>query len=105
MKKITYIILLSTLFLKPKIGLAQYITGIETIIENEVYVVHSELHLNSNIFNTSNIFLFKGINNTIWIFGTGYGEATDIQFYRNNPNLTTVGVANDALAIAKCNSK
>lgn len=99
MKKITYIILLSTLFLKPKIGLAQYITGIETIIENEVYVVHSELHLNSNIFNTSNIFLFKGINNTIWIFGTGYGEATDIQFYRNNPNLTTVGVANDALAI------
>jgi len=99
MKRAIYIFLLSILFLNPKIGFAQYITGIETIIENEVYVLHSELHLNSNIFNTSNIFLFKGINDTIWIFGTGYGEATDIQFYRNNPSLTTSGVANDASAI------
>lgn len=99
MKRAIYIFLLYILFFNPKIGFAQYITGIETIIENEVYVVHSELHLNSNIFNTSNIFLFKGINDTIWIFGTGYGEATDIQFYRNNPNLTTIGVANDASAI------
>ncbi len=96
MKKISYIYLLSSIFLINNSAFCQLDTGIEPVIVNEVYVVHSELHSNSNIFNTSNILLLKGINDTVWIFGTGYGEETDIQFYRNNTNLTTPGAAVDA---------
>ncbi len=100
MKKTAYTLFLNILILFPKAGFAQtFISGIETIIENEAYVVHSEQYFNSKIFNTSNIYLFKGLDQTVWIFGTGYGEVTDIQFYRNNPDLTTSGATSDASLI------
>lgn len=50
--------------------------GIDTIVCNQMYVVYSGSSYVtnlSNIFTTSNIFIIKGIADTVWIFGTGYG--------------------------------
>ncbi len=50
------------------------IDGTETIIQNEVYVVHSMIYAKNKPWTTSNIFVLKGTNDTVWIFGSGYGD-------------------------------
>jgi len=70
-------------------------TGIETIIVNKFYVVHSMLAYNGSLSATSNIYLIKGKNDTVWVFGSGYGDKTiigdtsDVQYYKS---LITNGV-------------
>lgn len=71
--------------------IAQLNIGTETIIENEAYAVHSTMYNGSTVMNTVNVFLIKGVNDSVWIFGSGYGEPTDVRFYRNNNNINTGG--------------
>lgn len=51
--------------------------GTETLIENDVYVVHSMIYADEKPWTTSNIFVFKGLGDTIWIYGSGYGDFVD----------------------------
>lgn len=66
-----------------------FTTGIESIVPGEIYVVHSLSMLNDAHNMTSNIFLIKGLHDTIWIFGAGYGDGdnnctdcNDYTFYK-----------------------
>jgi hypothetical protein len=68
---------------------AQLNTGVEVITTNEIYCVHSELRVNGNLQNTSNIFCLKGTSDTIWIFSMGYGDAEDLKIYRDCTTITT----------------
>lgn len=68
--------------------------GIDTLVCGQMYVVYSgssyATNLN-NIFSTSNIFIIKGIADTVWIFGTGYGgrdTLTSPQYTSTRPALS-----------------
>jgi hypothetical protein len=50
------------------------IDGLEMIYEGEVYVMHSMIYANGKPWTTSNIFVIRGLGDTVWIFGTGYGD-------------------------------
>jgi hypothetical protein len=67
----------------------QFTIGTEEIIPNQFYVVHSGLDSNLVLKNTSNIYVIKGLLDTVLIFGTGYGDpsnfptdTSDIKFYK-----------------------
>ncbi|MEO6167521.1 MAG: T9SS type A sorting domain-containing protein [Chitinophagales bacterium] len=49
--------------------------GKEVIIPDSFYVVHSG-EGDNNIIQLSNIYLIRGTNDTVWIFGAGYGNKT-----------------------------
>jgi hypothetical protein len=51
--------------------------GIETLIDGSVYVVHSMIYADDKPWTTSNIFVFNGLGDTIWIYGSGYGDFVD----------------------------
>lgn len=46
----------------------------ETVIANQLYGVHSIWYSDNEIENTSNIYVFKGTPDTIWLYGVGYGD-------------------------------
>jgi hypothetical protein len=58
-----------------------------------VYAVHSILYENSELDWTVSILLFKGTNDTVWVFGMGFGETEDANYYYNNGNYYTSGGA------------
>jgi Secretion system C-terminal sorting domain len=92
------ILLLFVLLYIPAISGAQtFNTGIDTVISKHLYVVHSERRNINNpamIQNTSNIYVLRGINDSVWVFGTGYGDTLDYRAY-GQPTITT-GPAYDA---------
>lgn len=55
----------------PKAPLAD---GMEVIVENQIYVVHSMIYADNKPWTTSNIFIIKGTGDTVWIYGSGYGD-------------------------------
>lgn len=69
---------------------AQLITAVEPIIHNQAYCVHSRLYLNGNLINTSGIYVIKGMADTVWIFGCGYGDTTDLNVYRDTTLVTSL---------------
>lgn len=50
--------------------------GLEEFIPGEVYVMHSLIYAKNKTWTTSNIFIIKGTSDTVWIYGTGYGDFT-----------------------------
>lgn len=79
MKRIFLSCLFGIFFL---VGKSQ-ITGIEPIIYNQAYCVHSEMKIGNTLQNTSNIFVIKGTNDTVWIWSMGYGDPLDLRVYRD----------------------
>ncbi len=71
--------------------------GIDTVVCDKMYVVYSGSSDTSNLNNvitTSNIFLLKGMADTVWIFGTGYGGRSNL----TSPQFTSTRTAlEDAL--------
>lgn len=66
-----------------------FVLGAEPIVEGEIYVVHSALAQGDRVVNTSNIYVVKGVSDSVWIFGTGYGDRSltpsqqsDVKTYR-----------------------
>ncbi len=55
-----------------------FVLGAETVVEGQVYVIHSALSLNDRVVNTSNIYVVKGVADSVWIFGTGYGDRSPV---------------------------
>lgn len=49
-------------------------TGTQELIAGKLYVVHSLSLINGKPNTTSNIFLLRGMGDTVWIFGCGYGN-------------------------------
>lgn len=62
---------------------------VEPVIHNNVYCIHSNLYNNTTFINSSNIYVLKGTNDTVFIFGMGYGKPEQIRVYRNVPTLNT----------------
>lgn len=50
------------------------IDGLETIEAGNIYVMHSLIYANNQPWTTSNIFIIRGTGDTVWIFGSGYGD-------------------------------
>lgn len=71
-------------------------TGVDTVVMNNLYVVYSGLNENGKIRSTSNIYVLKGRNDSVWIFGSGYGDDGDLQSYFNNTIATTRNSLADA---------
>lgn len=69
---------------------SQFVTTVEPIIHNQAYCVHSRLYLNGNLINTSGIYVIKGMADTVWIFGCGYGDTTDLNIYRDTTLVTSL---------------
>src|SRR3990172_5692907 len=74
-------------------GYYQLVTGVEPIINNQAYVVHSELRIDTTLFNTSNMYILNGTSDgtydSVFIFGMGYGEPKDLRIYRDCTLLNT----------------
>lgn len=51
--------------------------GTEALVPGSVYVVHSMIYADNRPWTTSNIFVFNGMGDTVWIYGSGYGDFTD----------------------------
>ena len=74
------------------IGYSQLYTGSDPILQGKLHVVYSGMNLVSNLSMISNIFVLKGVQDTVWIFGSGLGDAEvigfpadtcDIRFYQS----------------------
>ncbi|MFN0151353.1 MAG: FlgD immunoglobulin-like domain containing protein [bacterium] len=81
-----------------------FVLGAETVVEGEVYVIHSALSLSDRVVNTSNIYVVKGTADSVWIFGTGYGDRSpvperpsDVRTYRPLKDAARTGVFDAAL--------
>lgn len=48
--------------------------GTETLIDQAVYVVHSMIYDADMPWTTSNIYVIRGTGDTVWIYGSGYGD-------------------------------
>ena len=51
--------------------------GTETLVEGSVYVVHSLIFADQDPWTTSNIYVLNGTGDTVWIYGSGYGDFAD----------------------------
>lgn len=51
--------------------------GTETVLPEQVYCVHSMIYAGNRPWTTSNIFVFNGLGDTVWVYGSGYGDFTD----------------------------
>jgi FlgD Ig-like domain len=66
----------------------QLVLGAEPIVQGEFYVVHSGLARDGTVVNTSNIYVVRGAQDSVWLFGSGYGDrshlgrTSDVQSYR-----------------------
>jgi len=89
-------------YLSATISLGQLITTPQTLISNQAYVVHSGMKMGSQLNNTSNIYVIKGMADSVWIFGSGYGDSTtitetsDIKIYKGNAFEPTRNAIDDA---------
>ncbi|GEM_PF-6541797 len=79
--------------------------GTEEIVPNQIYVVHSGMSRNNQLINTSNIYVIKGLTDSVWIFGTGYGDrsvlpvdTSDVLYYRGDRDATRNAI-DDALQV------
>jgi hypothetical protein len=78
-------------------------SAVSTILEKQLYVVHS-LSMEGEVINTSsNIFVIRGTADTVWIFGTGYGDGdincngcNDYTYYRGEKFHTAHNALYDA---------
>lgn len=77
------------LFLLFPFSLSAQITSVEEIITGNVFCIHSEIKNGATLFNTSNCYLLKGTNDTVWSFGMGYGKPEDIRIYRDCTTINT----------------
>lgn len=50
------------------------IDGLEEVHADNIYVMHSMIYAKNKPWTTSNIFVIKGTNDTVWIFGSGFGD-------------------------------
>lgn len=50
------------------------VDGLEEMIPGELYVMHSLIYAKEKPWTTSNIFIIKGSGDTVWIYGSGYGD-------------------------------
>lgn len=66
---LAFLLLSTTVFSQPQLG-------IQKIIQGQFYVVHSGMDSSGTVFESSNCYLIKGTNDTVWVFGTGYGDKT-----------------------------
>ena len=73
-------------------------TGFEEIIQGKLFCIHSELRINTTLFNTSSIFILKGTNDSVHVFGMGFGKPEDIRIYRDCTALNTSFVQDVHLA-------
>ncbi|MBC8046028.1 MAG: hypothetical protein H7Y00_04485 [Fimbriimonadaceae bacterium] len=48
--------------------------GLEEVVSNKIYVMHSMIYADNKPWTTSNIFVIKGTKDTVWIYGSGYGD-------------------------------
>ncbi len=97
MKKL-YVLLLLIIVCKLAYGQGTSpVTDPEPIVKDQVYAVHSLRYDDYTLDWTVSIFLFKGTNDTVWVFGMGFGGTADINFYYNNgKTYTSSGANNDA---------
>ena len=51
-----------------------FIDGTETLIDGHVYVTHSMIIGKKGPWTTSNIYVLNGLGDTVWIYGSGYGD-------------------------------
>lgn len=63
-------------------GSTPLIVGVDSIIHQQAYVVYSGLTKYDSVVATSNIYVIRGRADTVWIYGCGYGEGTDVMYYR-----------------------
>lgn len=74
-----YIVLIAcSVFSCNKRELPQLNDGTETVIAQSVYVIHSMIYANDAPWTTSNIYVIKGTGDTVWIYGSGYGDFVDV---------------------------
>ena len=48
--------------------------GLEEMVPGKLYVMHSMIYEKNDPWTTSNIFIIKGTGDTVWIYGSGYGD-------------------------------
>ncbi len=53
------------------------VDGTETLLDKSVYVIHSMIYADEKPWTTSNIYVFNGTGDTVWIYGSGYGDFED----------------------------
>ncbi len=51
-----------------------FVDGLEEIVPDALYVMHSMIYAKGEPWTTSNIFILRGTGDTVWIFGSGYGD-------------------------------
>ncbi len=66
--------------------LPQLNDGTETVESGAVYVVHSMIYVEDDPWTTSNIYVIKGTGDTIWVYGSGYGDFVDVCIDCNDNN-------------------
>lgn len=62
---------------------SQLNTGYEELIQGKLFCIHSQMLVGTSLFNTSSIYLIKGTNDSVHVFGCGYGKPEDIRAYRD----------------------
>ncbi|MFI5173024.1 MAG: hypothetical protein ACHQFW_11570, partial [Chitinophagales bacterium] len=50
------------------------IDGMEELIAGKLYVMHSMIYEGDEPWTTSNIYIIKGTGDSVWIYGSGYGD-------------------------------
>jgi len=87
------------LLVAPPAHARDFTLGAEAVVEGQLYVVHSALSLSDRVVNTSNIYVVKGVADSVWIFGTGYGDRSlvperlsDVRTYRPLKDATRTGL-------------
>jgi len=88
-KTFLYTQLISILLFFGMPGNAQQNPFTEEVIANEFYAVYSGVNNGANLAFLTNIYVFKGMNDTVWIFGSGCGDIDnfptdtgDIRYYQ-----------------------
>lgn len=73
--------------------------GTEAIVKNQMYVVYSGMSWlnNGSLAEISNIYVIKGLADTVWVFGAGYGDPNgDVAPRRLGRDCTRSGLADAA---------
>ncbi len=73
---------------------ANYVGAVE-LSPHKAYLVYSGMSdtLTNKVMETSNIFVFKGLNDTVWVFNAGYGDPKgDVAEYRPGWDCTRSGL-------------
>ena len=102
--KNTFLFVIAILLFLPFFSFSQNPTqlGINRIIPNNLWVVHShKINPEEIVINTSNIYVLRGLADTVWVFGTGYGNSTEVDAYDVNEDSfdSTSGPKVDAMLV------